>query len=85
MGSYQRYYEVLRPISAEDGSSIPAGTVVDASGWRNLHRLIAANRIKPSDASAPTAAPAPAKKSKKAAAAVDAIEETTEAQDAATA
>lgn len=33
-------YRVLKPISADDGSTIPTGTLVDAEGWRNLRQLI---------------------------------------------
>ena len=33
-------YRVLKPISADDGSTIPTGTLVEAEGWRNLRQLI---------------------------------------------
>lgn len=33
-------YRVLKPISADDGSTIPTGTLVDAGGWRNVRALI---------------------------------------------
>lgn len=33
-------YRVLKPIPKGDGSSIPAGELVDASKWRNLRTLI---------------------------------------------
>jgi hypothetical protein len=33
-------FRVLKPISADDGSTIPTGTLVDAEGWRNLRQLI---------------------------------------------
>ena len=33
-------YRVLKPISADDGSVIPSGTLVEAEGWRNLRQLI---------------------------------------------
>ena len=33
-------YRVLKPISADDGSTIPSGTLVEAEGWRNLRQLI---------------------------------------------
>jgi hypothetical protein len=33
-------YKVLKPIPKGDGTTIPAGTVVDASSWRNLRSLI---------------------------------------------
>jgi hypothetical protein len=76
MGSYHQFYEVVRPISAEDGSAIPAGTVVDATGWKNLHRLVSNGRLKPTDKSATSpveeSAPKPRKRAK---AADDAIVE----------
>lgn len=67
MGSYHQFYEVVRPISAEDGSAIPAGTVVDASGWKNLHRLVSNGRLKPTDKTASAVdepAPKPRKRAK---------------------
>ena len=33
-------FRVLKPISADDGSTIPTGTLVEAEGWRNLRALI---------------------------------------------
>jgi hypothetical protein len=33
-------YRVLKPISADDGSTIPTGTLVEAEGWRNLRALV---------------------------------------------
>jgi hypothetical protein len=33
-------FRVLKPISADDGSIIPTGTLVEAEGWRNLRALI---------------------------------------------
>ena len=33
-------FRVLKPISADDGSTIPTGTLVEAEGWRNLRQLI---------------------------------------------
>lgn len=33
-------YRVLKPISADDGSTIATGTLVDAAGWRNLRALV---------------------------------------------
>lgn len=33
-------YRVLKPISADDGSVIPTGTLVDAGGWRNVRALV---------------------------------------------
>lgn len=79
MGSYHQFYEVVRPISAEDGSAIPAGTVVDATGWKNLHRLVSNGRLKPTEKPVSAAAvveeAAAAKPRKRAKAADDAIAE----------
>lgn len=33
-------YRVLKPISADDGSVIPTGTLVEAGGWRNVRALV---------------------------------------------
>jgi hypothetical protein len=39
-------YQVLKPIPKE-GEILPSGSVVDASGWRNLKTLIAGRYLKP--------------------------------------
>lgn len=33
-------YRTLKPISLGDGTTIPIGTMVDASKWRNLRALV---------------------------------------------
>lgn len=33
-------YRVNKPISSGNGTMIPAGTIVDASQWRNLRALV---------------------------------------------
>ena len=33
-------YKVMKPIAKGDGVVIPSGTIVDASGWRNLRPLL---------------------------------------------
>lgn len=33
-------YKVTRPIPKGDGTVIPAGTIVDASSWRNVRALV---------------------------------------------
>jgi hypothetical protein len=51
-------YRVLKPISADDGSIIPTGTLVDAGGWRNVRALVN-GRYLAEVMDAPAPAPAP--------------------------
>lgn len=39
-------YEVLRVIAGMDGTPIYAGTIIDASQWRNTKALINAGRLR---------------------------------------
>lgn len=39
-------YEVLRVIAGKDGVPIYAGTIIDASEWRNTKALINAGRLR---------------------------------------
>jgi len=51
-------YRVLKPISADDGSMIPTGTLVDAGGWRNVRALVNGRYLaEVMDAPAPASAP----------------------------
>lgn len=61
-------YKVVRVIAGIDGGSIMAGTIVDASQWRNLKALIAAGRLVPVKDESPAAVAAEDKPVKKAAA-----------------
>lgn len=49
-------YKVTKPIPKGDGTTIPAGTMVDASSWRNLRSLIGGRYlVEVADAIAPKA------------------------------
>lgn len=69
-------YKVVRVIAGIDGGSIFAGTIVDASQWRNTRALVAAGRLIPVEDEAPAATTAEKKPAKKAAAKKAAAETT---------
>lgn len=46
--------EVLRPIQAGNNIIIPAGSIVDASGWRTLRQLIEQRYVIPVMLAAPS-------------------------------
>lgn len=58
-------FRVLKPISADDGSTIPTGTLVDAEGWRNLRQLINGRYLGEVVIEAPVVEDAPKAKAKK--------------------
>ena len=72
-------YLVKRVIAGIDGGSLFAGTVVDASEWRNVDALVAAGRLEPLKDDAAVTAPKaePKAKAKKV---VDATEESQETE-----
>lgn len=59
-------YKVVRVIAGIDGQSIMAGTIIDASQWRNLKALIAAGRLVPVKDESPAAVSSDEKPAKKA-------------------
>lgn len=56
-------YEVLRAVAVGNGDYIMAGTIVDASGWRNTKALVNAGRLRllPAEEVAPKPAAKPPK------------------------
>jgi hypothetical protein len=69
-------YKVLKPIPKGDGTTIPAGTVVDASSWRNLRSLIGGRYlVEIADAIAPKAVKAEVAKPVEVVTVVEPVEE----------
>lgn len=56
-------YVVGKPLPAKDGT-IPSGTVVDVTGWRNVEKLVQGRYLRPATPAEVEAAKKPATKKK---------------------